>query len=161
MEDNHKTINSDTITVNSPLRGNVLHLSDVNDPTFSEMILGKGAAISPKSSLVISPVCGSILSVAETNHAVMIRSDCGVEILIHIGIDTVELKGKHFRAFVSSGDRVNSGDPLIEFDAEAIKKAGYDITTPIVITNSDDYKEIKILTVAAMEKRPLIALVPR
>ena len=146
------------ITIPAPLRGEVVSLSDVRDPTFADEILGSGTAIIPDGTLLTSPADGVVESLPESKHAVMIRSDDGTEILMHIGIDTVALGGKHFRSFVSVGDRVKLGDPLIEFDMDAIKKEGYDITTPVIITNSDMFEEISSVTKAAIEKMPLLRL---
>lgn len=148
------------ITLASPIKGRVVSLREVPDETFAGAILGGGTAIVPQSSLLVAPADGVIESVTDTKHAVVLAADCGAEILMHIGIDTVELGGKYFRAFVSAGDRVKSGDPLIEFDPEAIAKAGYDLTTPVIITNSDEFGQIEPLTDSAIERRPLLRLTP-
>lgn len=129
--------------VYSPLKGKAIKLSDVNDETFAGEVLGKGAAVIPQEGVVLSPVDGKIETVFDTKHAVGITSESGIELLIHIGINTVELKGRHFRAFVNDGDIVKVGQKLIEFDMEEIKKEGYDITTPVIVTNSGDYEFVK------------------
>lgn len=129
----------------SPLNGEVIPLSNVNDPVFAEGILGKGAAILPSDGRLVSPVTGTILNVFPTLHAIGIKSDEGIEILIHLGFDTVELKGKYFKSYVSEGDKVSVGDLLMEFQIEEIKNAGYDITTPIIVTNTDQYEAIKAI----------------
>ncbi|MGJ9385188.1 beta-glucoside-specific PTS transporter subunit IIABC [Salipaludibacillus sp. CF4.18] len=128
-------------TIGSPLTGKVVPLSDVNDPAFSSEVMGKGIAIEPIVGEVVSPVNGTISAIFPTNHAVGITSDNGAEILIHIGIDTVQLDGKHFEALVKQDDVVKQGDPLIHFDIEKIKEAGYDVTTPIIVTNTVNYTE--------------------
>ncbi len=148
------------ITLSSPIKGKVVSLREVPDETFAGSVLGDGTAIVPQSSLLVSPADGVIESVTDTKHAVILNADCGAQILMHIGIDTVELGGKHFRSFVSSGDRVKAGDPLIEFDPAAITNAGYDLTTPVIITNSDEFKSIEPLTDSAIERRPLLRLIP-
>ncbi len=129
----------------SPLNGQVIPLSNVKDPVFADGILGKGAAILPSEGRLVSPVNGTILNVFPTLHAIGIQSDDGLEILIHLGFDTVELEGKYFKSNISEGDKVSVGDLLIEFQVEEIKKAGYDITTPIVVTNSDQYETIEAI----------------
>ncbi len=127
----------------SPLNGQVIPLSSVKDPVFADGILGKGAAVLPSEGKLVSPVNGTILNIFPTFHAIGIQSEEGLEILIHLGFDTVELQGKYFKSNISEGDKVSVGDLLIEFQAEEIKKAGYDITTPIIITNSDQYETIE------------------
>jgi PTS system beta-glucosides-specific IIC component len=129
----------------SPLNGLVIPLSNVKDPIFAEGILGKGAAIVPSEGRLVSPVKGTILSVFPTLHAIGIKSDTGVEILIHLGFDTAELQGKYYKSYVSEGDKVLVGDLLMEFQLEEIKNAGYDITTPIIVTNMDQYETISTL----------------
>ena len=129
-------------TVYSPLKGEAIALNQVNDETFAGEVLGQGIAVVPTEGVVVSPVNGKIETLFETKHAIGITSDDGVEILIHIGINTVELGGKHYNALVSEGDEISVGQRLIEFDIEGIKNDGYDITTPVIITNSYDYENI-------------------
>lgn len=147
------------IILHSPVAGKIVPLSEVKDPTFADMILGRGAAVIPESGHILSPADGVVDSIPETCHAVMMTSDSGAEILIHVGIDTVELEGKYFRSFVSAGDRVKAGDPLIEFDKAAIIQEGYDLTTPVIITNSDKFSEIKALAENTEEKLPFMRLI--
>lgn len=128
----------------APLNGLVIPLSNVKDPVFADEILGKGVAILPSDGRLVSPVKGTILNVFPTLHAIGIKSEDGIEILIHLGFDTVELKGKYYKSYVSEGDDVLVGDLLMEFQIEEIKNAGYDITTPIIVTNSDQYETIKV-----------------
>ena len=122
-------------TIYSPLEGNIKTLKDVNDGVFSEKILGDGIAIEPTNGVLTSPVNGKISMIFDTKHAITITDENGAEILIHIGIDTVKLNGQYFNIFVKSEDNVKVGDKLLEFDIEMIKKAGYPIITPIIISN--------------------------
>lgn len=126
----------------SPLKGKVKALSEVNDAVFSTGVMGKGAAIQPEEGKVVSPVSGQITTIFKTKHAIGITSDNGAEILIHVGLDTVRLEGKYFTAHVKDGDFVNAGDTLVTFDMEAIQAEGYDLITPVIITNQDRYQAI-------------------
>ncbi|RBW68648.1 beta-glucoside-specific PTS transporter subunit IIABC [Bacillus taeanensis] len=126
----------------SPISGEVKALSDVNDAAFSSEALGKGIAIEPSVGEVVSPVDGVISAVFPTGHAIGITSNDGAEILIHIGINTVQLNGKHFTPLVKQGDTVKQGDHLVNFELEKIKEAGFEVTTPVIITNTDRYLEI-------------------
>lgn len=130
------------VSVCTPLTGKAVPLKEVNDPTFAEEILGKGAAVIPTDGHVVSPINGTVETVFETLHAIGLKSEEGVEILIHIGLDTVKLEGKYFTAHVKNGDHVNVGDPLVDVDLEKVKEAGYDIVTPVIISNSFDYGDI-------------------
>lgn len=135
----------DNSIVFSPIDGKVISLDKVNDGVFSEGMLGKGIAIEPSIGRAVSPINGVVSTVFETKHAIGLTSDDGIEILIHIGIDTVKLNGEHFNTHVKSGDKVKVGDILVEFDIEKIKEAGYPIVTPVIITNTDSYENIEIL----------------
>lgn len=112
------------------------------DEVFSKGYIGKGIAIEPTKGEVISPVNGTITTFFPTGHAIGITSDSGVEILIHVGMDTVNLEGKHFKPLVKKGDKVTVGQKLLNFDLEEIKKEGYSVITPVVITNSAQYKDV-------------------
>ncbi|MED1122101.1 beta-glucoside-specific PTS transporter subunit IIABC [Bacillus atrophaeus] len=125
--------------IHSPIKGEVKALSEVNDSVFSAEIMGKGFAIVPEEGLAVAPVSGIITAVFKTKHAIGITSDRGAEVLIHIGLDTVQLDGRHFDVLVKEGDKVSPGDPLVSFDIEKIKAAGYDVITPVIITNTDQY----------------------
>jgi PTS system beta-glucosides-specific IIC component len=129
-------------TVVSPLKGEVKALSEIKDEAFSKGVLGKGVAIEPTEGKVVAPVDGTVTTLFPTGHALGITSDKGTEILIHIGMDTVQLEGKYFHAKVKQGDNVKAGQVLVEFDIDAIKKEGYSLTTPIVITNSNNYLDV-------------------
>ncbi|WP_226669762.1 beta-glucoside-specific PTS transporter subunit IIABC [Metabacillus litoralis] len=126
----------------SPLTGEVKELSEVSDAAFSSEAMGKGIAIIPSKGEVVSPVNGTVTAVFPTGHAIGITSNDGAEILIHIGIDTVQLNGEHFTPLVQSGDTITQGQLLVKFDKEKIQEAGFDIITPIIITNTDRYIEI-------------------
>ena len=130
-------------TVYSPIHGTVIPMTEVNDPTFASGILGKGAAIVPAEGSVYAPCDGTVVTIFDTCHAIGLQSAEGVEILIHVGLDTVNLGGKHFIPHIKSGDSVKKGDRLLEFDSEAIRAAGYDITTPIIISNSFSYQSVE------------------
>lgn len=135
---NHNLMNN----VKSPISGKILDLNSVNDEMFSKEVLGKGVALIPNDNKVYSPVEGIISATFETKHAIGITTDKNMEILIHIGIDTVKFGGKPFKQFVEKGQRVKQGDLLIEFDKELLKQGDADLTTMVVITNSNDYLEI-------------------
>lgn len=126
----------------SPLTGTSTPLNQVKDAVFASEAMGKGIAIEPSVGEVHSPVNGVITTIFPTGHAVGITSDAGAEILIHIGIDTVQLEGKYFNAHVKTGDKVTKGQHLIDFDIEKIKEAGYLVTTPVIITNTAKYMDI-------------------
>lgn len=133
-------------TLFAPVDGKAVPVSQVSDPTFADEILGKGLAIKPSSNIVYSPCDGTIDLMFDTGHAVNLVSDSGIEILIHIGLDTVSLKGKHFKTLKNTGDKVRKGDPLIEFERDGIAKEGFDTIIPIIICNTDSFSEVKPLT---------------
>ncbi|MGK5089217.1 glucose PTS transporter subunit IIA [Bdellovibrionota bacterium FG-2] len=129
----------------SPLSGKLLALADVPDETFSHKILGDGFAVEPSEGIVYSPVDGEVAQMFRTNHAVGIVTADGLEILVHVGIDTVKLQGKGFRACVATGARVKKGDRLIEFDLEAVRREAKSMISPVVVTNLDKTKGLDIL----------------
>ena len=126
----------------SPLSGKTVRLEDVQDAVFAEKMMGDGLAILPVEGKVVAPFDGVVEVAFETKHAIGLKSYDGCELLIHVGLDTVELNGKGFTSHVKKGDSVSAGDLLLEFDLESIQKAGYDTTTPIVVTNSALYESI-------------------
>jgi PTS system beta-glucosides-specific IIC component len=128
--------------VASPLSGAVVTLKDVDDEVFSSGVMGKGLAIAPSIGKVYAPFNGVVSVLFPTGHAVGLKSDNGAEVLIHIGMDTVKLNGQFFKANVKQGDVVKAGDLLVEFDIAQIKAAGYSLTTPVIITNTEDYADI-------------------
>ena len=131
-----------TVTILAPMKGEIKHLEDLDDDVFSEKMLGEGIAIEPIEGKLYSPVDGVIENIFDTKHAITIRSDRGVEILIHIGLNTVELGGKYFTIFAEENSRVTAGDLLATFDMDGIKSEGYEVTTSIIVIDSEDYEDI-------------------
>lgn len=132
---------SDSV-LTSPMTGLVMNLAEVNDAAFSSGALGKGLAILPTVGKLYSPVDGEVVTLFKTKHAIGVKSNTGVEILMHVGMDTVKLDGKYFEAKVNQGDHVKKGDVLLEFDIDAIKGAGYSMVTPVLITNHEKYADL-------------------
>ncbi|MDQ8445863.1 beta-glucoside-specific PTS transporter subunit IIABC [Enterococcus faecium] len=137
-----KGLQVDHINVFKPIKGSVVDLDTIDDQVFASGAMGKGIAIIPEEGKVYAPSNGTITALLPSGHAIGLTTDDGVELLIHIGMNTVELHGKYFSPQVSLNSKVKKGDLLMEFDLEKIAEAGYDLTTPIVITNSDDYLDI-------------------
>ena len=138
--------NAKTISLKAVEDGRTIPMDEVNDQTFAQELLGPGIAIVPSNGTVVSPINGTIATVMDTKHAVCIQGEDGLELIVHAGLDAVELNGKYYQTYKEIGDQVKAGDVLLEFDLEEITKAGYDVTTPIVITNLGDYKITKCLT---------------
>ena len=132
--------------ISSPLKGEVVDMEETNDPTFIAGILGKGVAIVPSEGMVYAPDDAEIVTLM--GHAVAFRLANGAEMIVHVGINTVTLEGKHYEAFVKVGDKVKKGDKLLKFDIEAIKKEGYPIVTPVIVTNTFEFNNIDIKTKA-------------
>lgn len=128
--------------LSSPFNGEVIALNQVADETFASELMGKGIAVIPENGVLYSPVDGVVESIFKTNHAFGLKSDHGAEVLIHVGIDTVQLNGEFFTPQVSEGQRVHKGDILLKFDIEAIRAKGYDVTTPVIITNTEEYLDV-------------------
>ena len=143
VEESNAQLLDNEISITSPLEGKVIPLTEVKDPTFSQEILGKGAAIIPEKGVVYAPFDGKVDAVFETGHALGLVSEDGVELLVHVGIDTVNLKGKYFTPKKKSGDTMKKGDILLEFDIDKIKANGYDVTTPIIISNTEQFAKVK------------------
>lgn len=137
------TVLADT-TIASPENGTIVSLSDVKDEVFSSGAMGKGVAIEPSEGMLYAPADGEVIMTFPTSHAIGMKTSDGAEVLMHIGMDTVNLQGKGFETLVEKGAKVKKGDQLIKFDIDAIKKAGYPVTTPVVITNSNDYDDVKV-----------------
>lgn len=132
-------------TVYSPLTGNAIALYNVNDPTFASGALGKGFAIVPSEGKVYAPFDGTLDLLYDTKHALGMTSNDGIELLVHVGLNTVELDGRYYTAHAKSGDAIKKGQLLLEFDLLKIQEAGYDITTPVIVTNADNYNETAVL----------------
>ncbi|HEM4769152.1 TPA: PTS glucose transporter subunit IIA [Streptococcus suis] len=130
----------------SPLSGQILPLEKVNDATFSKKMLGDGVAIIPKDGKVYAPFDGAVTSLFPTKHAIGLTSDEGVELLIHFGLETVELKGRGFVSHVSDGEKVEKGQLMLEVDVEMLVAEGYDIVTPVVVTNTQEYLDVLLLS---------------
>ena len=126
-------------TLYAPVAGNAVSVQTVPDPTFAEEMLGKGIAIEPTEGKVYAPCDATVDMMFDTGHAVSLIADFGAEILIHVGLETVSLKGKHFTIHAKNGDKVKKGDLLMEFDLEAIKAEGFNTITPMLVCNSGDY----------------------
>ncbi len=147
IEDNTSLENTsinDENTIAAPINGKAIPLEEVPDDTFAQGVLGLGAAIEPNEGKVVAPADGTVETIFDTKHAIGLSLDNGAEILIHIGINTVELGGEGYKAFVAEGDRVKKGQTLITFDMDFIKSKGYKLVTPVIVTNSDDYSGIEL-----------------
>ena len=135
-----------TIEIIAPLSGEIVNIEDVPDVVFAEKIVGDGIAIKPTGNKMVAPVDGTICKIFETNHAFSIESDSGIELFVHFGIDTVELKGEGFKRIAEEGQRVKVGDPVIEFDLPLLEEKAKSTLTPVVISNMDEIKELIKLT---------------
>ncbi|MYL47712.1 PTS glucose transporter subunit IIA [Virgibacillus halodenitrificans] len=147
-----KTDNNTKLFLIAPLDGEVLSLEEVPDPVFAEKMMGDGMAIKPSGSTVYSPIQGKVMQVFPTKHAIGLQAENGAEILIHIGLETVNLKGEGFEVFVKEGDSVKVGDKLVQFDKQIIEQKAASTITPIIITNTADMGEIK-----KTEKKQVVA----
>ena len=129
----------------APAAGRAVSIKEVNDPTFAEEILGKGVAVIPSEGKIYAPADGEIGMVFDTLHAVSLTTEYGAEVLIHVGLDTVKMKGEGFEGHVKAGDKVKKGDLLLTVDLEKVKAAGYDIITPMLICNTGDYASVEAM----------------
>lgn len=125
------------------MKGRLIKIKEVNDATFSRELLGKGVAIIPNEKGVYAPSDGTVTTIFPTGHAIAVTTNNGVEILIHVGLDTVKLNGKCFKSHVEKGQKVKKGELLIEADIEQIKAEGYDTVTPVIICNSEEFVELE------------------
>lgn len=126
------------ISLVSPMDGDLINLEDIDDAVFSKKLVGEGVAIIPTSSTVIAPINGVVTRIFPTKHAFMISNPNGIEVLVHVGLDTVELNGEGFTCLVKEGDTVNQASPILEVDFEFLKSKNKDIATPIIITSDKD-----------------------
>ncbi|AJA46470.1 PTS system trehalose-specific EIIBC component [Clostridium pasteurianum DSM 525 = ATCC 6013] len=148
--DNEESINyitKENEIILSPLNGKIIPLKEVPDPTFAQELMGKGIAIDPSDGVLVSPIDGTITLLFQTRHAIGIKTDSGVELLIHIGIDTVKMNGEGFKSFINQGQRVTAGQKLIEFDLNLVKEKSPSAVTMILVTNVDDIKSVEPLSI--------------
>ncbi|RDU24104.1 beta-glucoside-specific PTS transporter subunit IIABC [Anaerosacchariphilus polymeriproducens] len=129
----------------SPVEGKVIPLSEVNDQAFASETLGKGYAIVPTKGEITAPFDGQVDAIFETKHAIGLRREDGMELLIHIGLDTVKLNGQYFESFVENGKKIKKGETLIKFDLDKLIELGYDVTTPVIVANTDKFSKIEVL----------------
>lgn len=132
--------------IKSPLSGRIIPIENVPDEVFAQKMVGDGIGIEANEGIVVSPADGEILQVFPTKHAVALRTPEGVEILIHIGLDTVNMKGEGFEAFVKQGDQVKAGQELVRFDINLVREKAKSIITPVIITNYKDMGSIEKLS---------------
>lgn len=132
-------------SVMAPLNGKIVDITDVPDPVFSQKMMGEGIAIDPIDGMVVSPIDGKVIQVFKTKHAIGLKTKAGLEIFIHIGLETVNLNGEGFTSFVKAGDKVSCGDPLIQFDLPLVEQQAASAITPIILTNMNE-------VVASVEK---------
>jgi len=130
--------------VMAPLTGTVYQLEDVPDPVFAEKMMGEGIAIKPSEGMVVAPMDGEVVQVFPTKHAIGLKVESGLELLIHIGLETVSLEGEGFEAFVKQGDHVQQGDKLISFDMDIIEEKASSTITPIIMTKGEDVERFEI-----------------
>ena len=142
MFDFFKKKKAKEVVLGAPAKGRAVPLSEVNDPTFSTGMLGQGVAVQPSEGKIYAPAAGTIEMVFDTLHAISMTTDTGAEVLIHVGLDTVNMKGDGFTGYVKAGDKVEKGDLLLDVDLEKVKAAGYESITPMLICNTDDYAEV-------------------
>lgn len=138
-----KSVAATSGVICSPLTGKAILMSEVPDDTFAAEVLGKGMAVIPSEGKVVAPCHGEISTLFDTKHAIGITTKDGVELLIHVGVNTVELNGKYYEAHVAQGDQVKPGQVLLTFDIQKIQEAGYSVSTPVIIANTDDYINVE------------------
>lgn len=133
------------LEIKSPMNGRYVKIEDIPDPVFSEKMMGEGFGIEPSDGEVVSPVDGEVMQVFPTNHAVGIKAENGIELLIHIGLETVAMDGRGFTGHVSEGDRVKAGDRLVSFDMDLVTQEADSTISPVIITNSDALQSFDVL----------------
>ena len=146
-----ETAVADKKKVYSPVKGNVIARTDIPDATFASGVLGDGVGIEPTSSMIVAPFDGTITSTTDTKHAVGVQNAEGMELLIHVGVDTVKMNGEGFELFVKEGDTVKKGQKLIKFDVKKIEAAGFSATTAVLLTNSDEFVDFKVVKTGKTE----------
>ena len=143
-------------SINSPVTGTSFSLEEVADPAFSSLALGEGVAITPQDNKIFAPVSGIVRVAYDTGHAYGLESDNGAEILLHLGIDTVELKGEFFTSHVVQGMKVKKGDLIAEYDFKSVKEAGYDPTIMEIVTNTNDYGSVLPTEFGKIDKNSVV-----
>lgn len=138
-----KTVNR--IEIVAPMTGTAVPLEQVDDPAFSEKVLGDGIAIEPTQGVLIAPFSGEVIHLIDSHHSLVLGHESGLELLFHIGVNTVTLKGKAFKPHIKSGDKVKQGDILIEFDMDQIREAGFPVITPVIVANEDAVLDLKTM----------------
>ena len=127
----------------SPLAGRAVSMKEVPDAIFAAEALGKGMAVIPEEGEVVAPCQAEVTALFDTKHAIRLKRESGVELLIHVGVNTVELEGKYYKVYVSQGDKVKAGQLLLTFDMEKIKEAGYEVITPVIVSNTEEYWHVE------------------
>lgn len=151
--------NTEENVIYAPLSGNVIPLEQIPDDTFASGVLGNGVGIEPAVGEVVAPFDGTIATVTDTRHAIGLMGPKGMEMLIHVGVDTVKMQGEGFEVFVSEGDEIKAGQRLMTFQIDKIKEAGYSPTTAVLLNNSDDYENFKVIKTGAVKKsEPVITI---
>lgn len=154
-----KKVETEPGAVYAPMVGSVIALEEIPDEVFSQGVLGPGCGMVPEDGELVAPFNGKVISVAETKHAVGVMSDDGVELLMHVGMDTVEMNGDGFDVKVKEGDKVSCGQLILKFSIDKIKNAGYPTTTAIVVTNADSFGNIEFVPSEHAEKASRIGIV--
>ena len=138
-------VETDPDGIYAPTSGVVIPLEDIPDEVFSEGILGKGCGVEPTGDTIVAPFNGKVIQIADTKHAIGLVSESGIELLVHIGLETVDMNGDGFKSLVKVGDIVKCGQPLLSFSIPKIKAAGHNTTVAVVVTNTDDYPDILLV----------------
>ena len=158
LEENKMISDNKETIICAPVSGKVICREDIPDETFASGIMGEGVGIKPEEEIIVAPFDGEITSVVATGHAVGLTSSDGVELLIHVGVDTVKMQGDGFQVFVTEGQKVKTGEKLLKFDRDKIRKAGYSDTTAVLVTNSDDYSSVKTVAENVKQKDTVIII---
>ncbi|HLR18310.1 MAG TPA: PTS glucose transporter subunit IIA [Staphylococcus sp.] len=146
-----KEVNKDSV-IYTPITGEYVKIEDIPDPVFAQKMMGEGFGVNPTEGEVVSPIEGKVDNVFPTKHAIGLKAENGLELLVHIGLDTVQLDGNGFEVLVESGDTVNVGDPLLRFDLDYIKENAKSVISPIIITNSDNTSSLSVVDVNTLTK---------